>query len=434
MLKRLLYLFGIFAILLILAEFVGFIVLVGYDAGLDQVRARRTAVLDRLEAKRRAEETLGGEYAPHPYIGLVERHLPGQAGLGSDAWVEKILAHHRPGDYNVLLLGGSTAASIDQGELDFMAQTLSALPWIRDRNVNVFNGSMPQAKQPQQLQALTYMLSLGAKIDMVINIDGFNEVALTPVADPYSSLFYPVGWSQTTAAGGDLQLSLLGKLRVAEEFQERFARFFSVLGMLPSQSLNAFWLVVHDQSEKYAQEVLRKLSKARSAAEDSDTGGYRPDVEGQDMTRVLADHWARSSKLMADFALSQGILYVHVLQPSRYAPEAATHATHGATPYAAWAGRGYESMVEHAGALKRMGVVFLDASALFAPGGYDKFMQGCCTLTDEGAQMLTREIVGVLGSLDGQEMMAHSYEEYLSRFVDTTLLPNAGLPELQEGG
>ncbi|TVM14681.1 hypothetical protein DPQ33_16870 [Oceanidesulfovibrio indonesiensis] len=434
MLKRLFYLFGILAILFVLAEIAGSLILAGYDAGLDEVRARRTAVMDRLEAKRRAEETLGGEYAPHPYIGLVKRQLPGQAGLGSDAWIESILAHHRPGDYNVLLLGGSTAASIQQDGLEYMTRSLSALPWVRDRNVNVFNGSMPQAKQPQQLQALTYLLSLGAKVDMVINIDGFNEVALTPVADPYSSLFYPVGWSQTTAADSDLQLSLLGKLRVAEEFQERFARFFSVLGALPSRTVNALWLVIHDRSEKNAQEVLRKLSEARRATEDADTVGYRPDVEGEDITRVLADHWARSSKLMADFALSQGILYIHVLQPSAFTPGAPTRAAHGASPYAVWASRGYRSMVDHADALQRMGVVFLDASALFAPSGYGTYMQGCCTLTDEGAQMLIREIVGTLGSLDGQEMMAHSYEEYLSRFVDTTLLPNAGLPELQEGG
>ncbi|MFW5734238.1 MAG: hypothetical protein ACOCWR_04170 [Oceanidesulfovibrio sp.] len=433
MLKRLLYLCAVFVALFVLAEIVGFMVLAGYDADLDQVRARRTAVLDRLEAKRRAEETLGGEYAPHPYIGLVRRQLPDQAGFGSDVWVEDILAHHRPGDYNVLLLGGSMASSMADGGIEFLADSLSALPWVRDRDVNVFDGSMPEAKQPQQLQALTYLLSLGAKIDMIINIDGFNEVALTPVADPYSSLFYPVGWSQTTAAGGDLQLSLLGKLRVAEEFQERFARLFSVLGMLPSQSINALWLVVHEQSEGYAQKVLRKLSEARSAAEDSDTSGYRPDVEGQYMTRVLADHWARSSKLMADLALSQGILYLHVLQPSPYAPKA-NRAAHGASPYAAWAGRGYTAMVDHADVLQRMGVVFLDASALFAPGAYDTYMQGCCTLSGEGARMLTREIMGTLGSMNGQEMMAHSYEEYLSRFVDTKLLPNAGLPELQEGG
>lgn len=432
MLKRLLYICAIFAALFIVAEIVGFVVLAGYDANLEQVRARRTAVLDRLAAKRRAEATLGGEYAPHPYIGLVRRQLSENAGMGSDAWMEDLLAHHGPGDYNVLLLGGSMATSLYDSTADDLRESLSSLPWIRDRNVKVFDGAMPDAKQPQQLQALTYLLSLGAKIDMVINVDGFNEVALTPVADPYSSPFYPVGWSQTAAAGGNLQLSLLGKLRVTEEFQERFARFFSVLGEAPSYSLNAFWLVVHDKSEHYAQGVLHQLSVARSAAGDSDTGGYRPDAEGKDMTRLLADQWARSSKLMADLALSQGVLYIHVLQPSPYAAKTQQVSSNG-SPYAVWAGRGYKTMEENGELLQRMGVVFLDESSLFSPASND-FLEGCCTLTEKGAQMLVREIIGGLHSLDGREMTAHTYEEYLSRFVDTKLMPGVRLPETQEGG
>jgi len=35
---------------------------------------------------------------------------------------------------------------------------------------------MPGFKQPQQLQVLTYFLSVGQEFDMVVNIDGFNDV------------------------------------------------------------------------------------------------------------------------------------------------------------------------------------------------------------------------------------------------------------------
>ena len=36
-------------------------------------------------------------------------------------------------------------------------------------------------KQPQQLLVLAYFLSIGQPFDLVINIDGFNEVALSPL-------------------------------------------------------------------------------------------------------------------------------------------------------------------------------------------------------------------------------------------------------------
>ena len=36
-------------------------------------------------------------------------------------------------------------------------------------------------KQPQQLLVPTYFLSIGQVFDLVVNIDGFNEVALSSV-------------------------------------------------------------------------------------------------------------------------------------------------------------------------------------------------------------------------------------------------------------
>ena len=38
-------------------------------------------------------------------------------------------------------------------------------------------------KQPQQLLILSYFLSIGQSFDVVVNIDGFNEVAMSPLND-----------------------------------------------------------------------------------------------------------------------------------------------------------------------------------------------------------------------------------------------------------
>ncbi|MGV2341075.1 MAG UNVERIFIED_CONTAM: hypothetical protein LVR18_46165 [Planctomycetaceae bacterium] len=53
--------------------------------------------------------------------------------------------------------------------------------------------ALPGYKQPQQLMALNYVLSLGGEFDAVLNIDGFNDGALSILenAQPKASIAYP---------------------------------------------------------------------------------------------------------------------------------------------------------------------------------------------------------------------------------------------------
>ncbi len=432
--KLLLFLF----VLGLLAEATGFIYLASHDMDLESARQTRATAHDRLLAKRQAEAQLGDDYLMHPYLGVIARDRT-TPRVGADAWVEKVLARHRPGDYNVLLLGGSMPASLDMAAQERLAHALTSLPWIRDREVNVFNGAMRDFKQPQQLQLFSYLLGLGAKIDMVINVDGFNEVALTPVLNPYSSLFFPSSWNQARPAANPQEVTRMARERAAEDMQAALAERFRTLGKTPSHTVNGLWLALHKAAENYAAEAPRAASVDEPAAE-PDAVGYRPELADEALTTLLADHWARTSKLMADMAASQGILYVHVLQPSPYAGEAAVESQED--PYAQWATVGYQALRQRASVLKRMGVVVLDASDLFAPdkpGAKDEptkeaALEGCCALTEAGARLLVSALVRELRRLDGREMMAHSYEEYLSRFVDPLLMPQVEEQELQEGG
>jgi hypothetical protein len=57
----------------------------------------------------------------------------------------------------------------------------------------IVNLALPGYKQPQQLMSLAWVLSLGAHFDAVINVDGFNEVALAPLENVPKRVFpfYP---------------------------------------------------------------------------------------------------------------------------------------------------------------------------------------------------------------------------------------------------
>ena len=130
----------------------------------------------------------GGKYteALHPYVGFVP------APVGRDGTKKGILRHIRPrseGQRLVGVFGGSFAAGVCRhGRKTF--ENLLSEPGKR---AVILCFAVAGYKQPQQLMMLTYFLSLGGVLDVVINIDGFNEVALPLVENTPKGVFpiYP---------------------------------------------------------------------------------------------------------------------------------------------------------------------------------------------------------------------------------------------------
>ena len=79
------------------------------------------------------------------------------------------------------IFGGSVAQWFAlQGARPLIA-TLQASPGLRSRSILVLNFANGGYKQPQQLLFLNYLLAIGQRLDYVVNIDGFNEVAIAAV-------------------------------------------------------------------------------------------------------------------------------------------------------------------------------------------------------------------------------------------------------------
>jgi hypothetical protein len=83
-------------------------------------------------------------------------------------------------------------------------------------------------KQPQQPLALSYFLSLGAKYDVVMNLDGFNELALPFLNNLRAGVypFFPRLWnlysSRLLSDTIILQSAEAIRLRQKEQEQKRF--------------------------------------------------------------------------------------------------------------------------------------------------------------------------------------------------------------------
>ena len=132
-----------------------------------------------------AREVAPGEstkHRLHPYFGFVKI---------SDA--ERDINNHgfpaAPYDYPFVkqnenqvvigVFGGSVAAGFVGAGQERLVERLKQSPSFKDKEIVLLNFAQGGYKQPQQLLILSYYLVVGQKLDMVINLDGFNEVALS---------------------------------------------------------------------------------------------------------------------------------------------------------------------------------------------------------------------------------------------------------------
>ncbi len=96
------------------------------------------------------------------------------------------------------IFGGSVAYWLSDRGIDPLLQELRAIPRFAGRQISVVRLALGSYKQPQQLMTLSYLLSMGAEFDLIINLDGFNEVVLPSVSNiPNGTFpFYPRDWHQ----------------------------------------------------------------------------------------------------------------------------------------------------------------------------------------------------------------------------------------------
>ncbi len=130
-----------------------------------------------------------GNHILHPYLGFVgveqdgfnEFHFPGISPITKKS----------DNDLNVVLMGGSVARELYVNSGEKIRQKLGSSDKYKNKNIKLVILALSGFKQPQQLLALNYFMALGAEYDIVINLDGFNEIVL-PYADNLPFHVFPL--------------------------------------------------------------------------------------------------------------------------------------------------------------------------------------------------------------------------------------------------
>jgi len=329
----------------------------------------------------------------HPYIGFMHgNNIPELQDLAQNDEV-----------FTVLLLGGSVARHFFTAEKNGSVQLLTELTkadFLAGKKLRYVNLGMDGAREPQQLLLLNYLLSLGADIDMVINLDGFNEVHMPEVNRIRGAYpFYPEEWSQTMRTLlQNQQGGALTRMRVLEFWRVRAARWIASSPFRFSMTSNLLWSVYDHALQSVILGTQSALDKKAyelrrvEALGPVDASGF---TAAKSLLEESIETWEQGSLLMHDVTQLQGITYFHVLQPNQYVPDSKPHMTEHERKKV-FANKSWKYTVEEAFPLMRergkvlrsKGVVFLDMTNVFAGETQETYSDICCHLTPYGMQVL----------------------------------------------
>jgi hypothetical protein len=266
-------------------------------------------------------------------------------------------------------------------------------------------------KQPQQLLILSYFLSIGQAFDAVVNIDGFNEVAISPLNDARG-----LDISMPSVMHMDPLTALVDQSSMSAGKVEALARIQGYRRRLndAARRANGAWSAAAHLVFARLHGVLDRQYRAEVARFDAipaAAGGslvrVTPSVrarEGAALYQDIARNWAASSVLMHQMAAARGARYVHVLQPNQYfttrrfAEGEAAIALAADSPFKTGVELGYPLLerVISSGELGRAGVTVVDGVHLFDAERAPVYIDNCCHYTRRGYEILADAIAAAL--------------------------------------
>ena len=368
-----------------------------------------TGPLPPVALPRTGRPFAGRAQVVHPFLGYVER--PGAPGHAADQEVSELgfvvrraAPGARSGDevFRVGVFGGSVAQMLALLGGDALARELRSLPAVGEQEVVVQGFALGGFKQPQQLMTLNYLLALGEPLDLVIVLDGFNDLVLPATENLRIGLhpFYPRLWPHRIRPPDADRVRRVGEVAYLRQRRVEIARAFE--GRLSGRSPTA-QLVWRSRDRRLAGRIARLEREIALSPQPRWSyalhGPPFPALPEEALYRQLAVFWARCSLLMHGLCAAKGIPYFHFLQPNQYVLgskrltlEERRVAVRKDSPYAPPAGRGYRFLVAEGETLRRSGVRFHDLTGIFADVEESIYIDDCCHVGARGNELLAAAI------------------------------------------
>jgi hypothetical protein len=311
------------------------------------------------------------------------------------------------GGFHVGIFGGSVAEQLATVGGERLIEELERRAPEWHGRVRIFNAAIGGYKQPQQLIALILLTLQGVRFDAIVNVDGFNEVALSSsdAAAPYNPLFpsrlhylpiLELGRGTVSAEAIEWYAQVTSARRRATEWREAVDRGLVSWSELARAVVGRAVLQLEARATRLEHDAQQSATPPLNF-DAYDPGCVRDERSG--CWDLIADIWEKSSIEMAAIADRMGARYVHVLQPNQYdegsKPLSAHERLIAYDPDGDWpAGvrRGYPLLRARMHTLLAHGVAVLDLSRLFAKTTDEIYIDTCCHYNLRGTNAVAAAI------------------------------------------
>ena len=320
----------------------------------------------------------------------------------------------RSDQFVIGIFGGSVGLWFCQVGVDRLLEGLTQHPFFQDRQVIPLCFSHEGYKQPQEALVLAFFLSIGQQFDMVVNIDGFNDVALANFNNERG-----LDISMPSVQHLDPLINLVNQSTLTPEKLESLAtivryrqQLTDLVGRIRTNRIASVNFVLDQFYKRRFSDFVRergRFNNLPSAPSASSLIQVTPAVKTREAATLftdIAEQWASSALLMHDLIAARGAEYFHFLQPNQYyttrqfgSAEAAV-ALSEESPYKRSVELGYPAL-EAAAQLRLLSadVRFFDATHVFDREPAPVYMDDCCHYTLVGNQLLADFIAAsILGA------------------------------------
>lgn len=358
----------------------------------------------------------------HPYFGYVQKPGPDfRPGFkyNNYGFISPYDYPYKKTNSNQVIvgvLGGSVASNYSIYEIQnrILETKLQKLPQFKDKELIIISLAIGGYKQPQQLLTLNYMLSLGQKFDFVVNIDGFNEVALASINNQQKLSFAMPSASHVQAltglANNSLSTKALEALLSLKDNKPKLKNALETLKNCPLASCHVVMsLYVQELVKDYRRDVARFERYRQQPSEDGSAESViyfymeeqvLPDAE---VFQDITNNWAETSILIHQVLAANNIPYFHILQPNQYYPTKRVFseaekkiAFSEDSPYKDSIKKGYPFLLKKVDELKANNVQFFNGVSILDSAQEPVYIDNCCHFNKSGETILSNFVADSL--------------------------------------
>jgi len=345
----------------------------------------------------------------HPYLGY--SGTPGYYPWGTNSIPYNSLGllnqngHKYPSkkstdSFIIGVLGGSVAEIFANQTEGFIQEYVDRIPNF-DRNIKIINLAVAGYKQPQQLIQLETAILNGFEFDAVINLDGFNDLALAVSNQNFgANPIYP-SYQHFSEMASLSSPPNAYKIKKLNSYYDNLTKEISILDFIQNSILSSSSLInlIEDQTPFFIDNKSINLSELNEKNQLLFKGNSNVIGDIPFCVKI----WQDSSVMTSLICKLNNIKYYHFLQPNQYVrgskrlssqeKKIAFNPTH---PWGLIIKEYYHLLQNSNEFFKKHEVNFHDLTSAFIDYDDDIYVDDCCHFGLDGNEILSQKISSIM--------------------------------------